>query len=227
MGSTADLRGLGVGLLRKAAQLGGGAGDGEEPACRGGCPCGMLSLLDPSMLAMLACAAGRHSVDIREWYSKDGEMMVGGAGGGAGCLGLGVSVPCNAIAFVWAELSCASCFMQPGKKGIALSGEEWAKLCKAAPQLSQHLHAMGAAAPAPSLSPAAAASPVTEAGPSSGGPSDAAVELSGQRLADVSQFKGTIYCSIREYYEKVGAGGLHVPAPDLTSPPHTWAAPRS
>jgi hypothetical protein len=116
--------------------------------------------------------------------------------------------------------------MQPGKKGIALSADEWAKLCTAAPQISQQLHAKGGAsgstkastaAVAPTPAPAAAAA----AGPSGAGGAGAAVELSGQRRADVSQFKGTVYCNIREYYERVG-GWSHTPGLATSSCSLPW-----
>ncbi|PRW20186.1 transcriptional coactivator p15 [Chlorella sorokiniana] len=125
---------------------------------------------------------GRFSLDIREFWEKDGEML-------------------------------------PGKKGVALTPDEWDKLCAAAPQVSQRLQAGGSQAGGSAAAAAAAggagssgkaaargtaggvaaapAAPVAAAG--AGG-----VELSGTRRADVSTFKGTTYINIREYYEKDG-----------------------
>jgi len=105
--------------------------------------------------------------------------------------------------------------MQPGKKGIALTPDEWDKLCAAAPQLSQHLQASGSQAGGSAAAAAAAAGAGTSSKAAAGGaaggaaaaPAAAAagggVELSSARRADVSTYKGTTYVNIREYYEKV------------------------
>lgn len=111
--------------------------------------------------------------------------------------------------------------MLPGKKGIALSAEEWEKLCGAAGQISEQLAtkgggaaagASGAAAPAGrgstaaagGAAAAAAAPAATAASAAAGGAAGGAVELSSSRRADVSNFKGQLYVNIREYYEKDG-----------------------
>ncbi|KAL4420823.1 hypothetical protein ABPG75_010479 [Micractinium tetrahymenae] len=135
--------------------------------------------------ASVSSYKGRCSVDLREYYEKDGEML-------------------------------------PGKKGVALSGEEWDQLCAAVGQLSQQLAAAsggagsgggGAAAPAKAAGGAAAA---TGAGPASGGAAGGGavvaaaaagglpLELSASRRADISHFKGQTFVGIREYYEKDG-----------------------
>lgn len=109
---------------------------------------------------------------------------------------------------------------QPGKKGVALSPDEWDKLCAAAPLITQHLQAGGSQAGGSAAAAAAAgagssgkAAARGAAGAAGAAPAAAAaggggggVELSGSRRADVSTFKGTTYVSIREFYEKVGAG---------------------
>ncbi|KAI7839951.1 hypothetical protein COHA_006345 [Chlorella ohadii] len=119
---------------------------------------------------------GRFSLDLREFWEKDGEML-------------------------------------PGKKGIALTPDEWDKLCAAAPQLSQRLQAGGSQAGGSAAAAAAAgAGPSSKAGGAAGAAASApavaaaagGVELSSARRADVSTYKGTTYVNIREYYEKDG-----------------------
>ena len=114
---------------------------------------------------------------------------------------------------------------QPGKKGVALSTDEWAALCSAAPEIAQHLVAVagGAAgstaavpAPAPAAAPQQAQQAAAPGGAGAavaggeGGPLPALpIELGSNRRADISNFKGQTFVGIREYYEKVrAAAGL-------------------
>lgn len=103
--------------------------------------------------------------------------------------------------------------LQPGKKGISLSEEEWGKLCAAAGQISGKLGAAGGgggpAAPA-AAGPGGAAGPSgagaaagAQAGAAAASASAGGVDLSSSRRADVSRYKGSLYVNIREYYEKV------------------------
>jgi hypothetical protein len=67
--------------------------------------------------------------------------------------------------------------LKPGKKGIALSPDDWAKVCSEAEAATQ----------------AAARKDASYV-----------VPLSGKRQLGISEFKGKVYVGIREYYEKVG-----------------------
>ena len=211
------------------------------PSCRAGPGPDGRPLLPP-----LPCApAGRFSLDLREFWEKDGQMLVRWwRWCAAGVPALLVRLPCCAArpsccAAAPCTCACASvprllpcqsancpgvfahCPLpsaQPGKKGIALTPDEWDKLCAAEPQISQRLQAGGgggqASGPAAAAAAAggaggaagrAAAAPA--AGPAAAAPGGGAVELSGTRRADVSAYKGTIYVNIREYYEKASARG--------------------
>ncbi|KAL4451272.1 hypothetical protein ABPG77_009344 [Micractinium sp. CCAP 211/92] len=143
--------------------------------------------LGGSKRASVSAYKGRYSVDLREYYEKDGDML-------------------------------------PGKKGVALSGDEWDQLCAAAGQLTQQLVAAsrgagsgggGSAAPAGGARTAgAAAAAGAGAGPVGSGAADSGaaagtagvlpLELSSSRRADISHFKGQTFVGIREYYEKDG-----------------------
>lgn len=139
---------------------------------------------------------GKTQVDLREYYEKDGELL-------------------------------------PGKKGIALELPQWDKLVEAvstinaALQQQQGPSSQPKPAPggrkeqdAPECSAAAAgtsgASAEAAAEPPGQAP-DLPIQLSAMRKADVSDFKGTVYVSIREYYEKdgkqqPGKKGISLPA---------------
>ncbi|PSC71273.1 transcriptional coactivator p15 [Micractinium conductrix] len=139
--------------------------------------------LGGSKRASISSFKGRFTVDLREYYEKEGEM-------------------------------------KPGKKGVALSTDEWAALCSAAPEIAQHLVAVagGAAgstaavpAPAPAAAPQQAQQAAAPGGAGAavaggeGGPLPALpIELGSNRRADISNFKGQTFVGIREYYEKEG-----------------------
>ncbi|KAK9816898.1 hypothetical protein WJX72_006917 [[Myrmecia] bisecta] len=134
---------------------------------------------------------GRVLIDLREFYEKEGQQL-------------------------------------PGKKGIALSQDQWALVCGSldavdeaikqqnggtAPQPKQTAQPATGVFGGPSTSAAGGAPEAPHdqaADPSAGSPSNAGnpaelpVQLSAMRRADVSEFKGTKYVNIREYYEKDG-----------------------
>ncbi|KAG2440901.1 hypothetical protein HXX76_003754 [Chlamydomonas incerta] len=101
---------------------------------------------------------GRTSVDLREFYDKDGQKL-------------------------------------PGKKGIALSPTDWHTLCAALPAVSGALakRDMGYV-----------------------------LQLSGKRRVSLSEFKGTVYVGVREFYEKDGQ--LMPGAKGLSMNAAQWAA---
>ncbi|KAK9909758.1 hypothetical protein WJX75_007053 [Coccomyxa subellipsoidea] len=115
-------------------------------------------------------------VDIREFYEKDGEDA-------------------------------------PGKKGISLQADQWESLVGATADIDAELQAFGA--PSTTKPKESAGKGKAAATPSPAGPSEAAqtikqssdtlpVILSSNRRADISNFKGSTFVNIREYYEKNG-----------------------
>jgi hypothetical protein len=93
--------------------------------------------------------------------------------------------------------------MLPGKKGLSLPPDQWAKLCAAAGDLTRELEAVAGPLPAPK--PPAA--PGADGAGTSAGPADAAaagppgcVSLAPMRRAEVSEWKGRRMVSIREFY---------------------------
>lgn len=149
---------------------------------------------------------GKLQVDIREYYEKGDELL-------------------------------------PGKKGIALDLTQWDRLVAAVPDINAAVKEQGgntgqkqaasvktdqAKADQDSIEDAATAGtgPSTAAADeskdktaasASNGASDLPIQLSTMRKADVSPFKGIVYVSIREYYEKDGQQmpgnkGINLPA---------------
>eukprot|EP00887_Chlorella_sp_A99_P004356 scaffold15.g4356.t1 len=106
----------------------------------------------------------------------------------------------------------------PGKKGISLAPEQWAKLTTSIDEITAALEAKtGAPLPAatkpaapaaPSAKPAADAAPADEAdhaaGAAGGGVQQGVLELGGKKRAVADLFKGKPFLSLREYYEKGG-----------------------
>lgn len=128
---------------------------------------------------------GKVQVDLREYYEKNGELL-------------------------------------PGKKGIALDIPQWEKLSGAVPDIDTALQqesgpsagqstaepAKGNSTAPNHASAAAAAAATADDTELSGKASDLPIQLSAMRKADVSDFHGTVYVNIREYYEK---GGKQLP----------------
>ncbi|KAL0050327.1 hypothetical protein WJX82_009110 [Trebouxia sp. C0006] len=136
---------------------------------------------------------GKLQVDIREYYEKDSELL-------------------------------------PGKKGIALDLSQWDRLVTAVPDINAAVKEQGGntsqkqAASVKTDQTKAGQDSIEDAATAGAGPSTAAadepkhkpaattisgasdlpIQLSAMRKADVSPFKGVVYVSIREYYEKDG-----------------------
>ncbi|KXZ56426.1 hypothetical protein GPECTOR_1g38 [Gonium pectorale] len=102
---------------------------------------------------------GRLSVDLREYYEKNGAML-------------------------------------PGKKGIALSPDDWRTLAGALGDVSAALARKD---------------------------STYSMQLSGKRKVSLSDFKGTTYVGVREYYDK-GNGEMAPGQKGLNMNPQQWAA---
>ncbi|KAG2493394.1 hypothetical protein HYH03_008522 [Edaphochlamys debaryana] len=127
------------------AGAGGGGGD-EEVVELGG-----------KKRASISRFGGRISVDLREFYEKNGQLL-------------------------------------PGQKGIALSPADWATVAASVPAVSEALgrRDMGFS-----------------------------VQLSGSRRVSLSEFKGSLYVGVREYYEK---DGQQLPGKKgLSMSPPQWA----
>lgn len=207
---------------------------------------------------------GRYMVDVREYYTKDGELAPGSKGlamlpdqwqaltGGLlainDALGrsddtfyvdlgankrAGVSVFGGKVMVSLREFYEKNGAMLPGKKGISLPPDQWAKLCAAhetmtsklstklpggipsPPKPQRPVPAVPAAAPSPiptTAQHAALASgsrPVEVAAPASaskGSPgSIVSIPLAPMRRAEVAQWKGKLVVDVREFYEKDGA----------------------
>ncbi|CAL8467636.1 g7174 [Coccomyxa elongata] len=119
-----------------------------------------------------------YCVDLREYYQKDGEDA-------------------------------------PGKKGINLQPEQWEALVTAAADINAELQGLNASAKTKPKQKDTSGKDEVAAAPSAPDPSGEAettaqgssalpVILSSNRRADVSNYKGSTFVNIREYYEKDG-----------------------
>ncbi|CAG9459984.1 unnamed protein product [Pedinophyceae sp. YPF-701] len=102
---------------------------------------------------------------------------------------------------------------KPGKKGIALPADQWAKLCGAADALTVAL------GPPPAQDAAATGSPA----PGGSQADEFYVDLANKKRCTVSYYKGKLYVGLREFYQ--GADGVARPSSKgISLSPEQWAA---
>ncbi|GAB4820297.1 hypothetical protein N2152v2_007343 [Parachlorella kessleri] len=233
---------------------------GSAAAPGDGPPGGYLLQLSDKRFVTLSDYRGKWYVNVREYYSKDGELAPSSKGLSMGpeqwrtlvdsmealssaleardesqAVDLGGNkraAPSNFKGRL--SLDLRECYekdgeLKPGKKGIALTPDQWAALREGSGRVTERLLAKlggswpaGAAAkqgkqPAPGEpagpEAAAAAPQQVQAAQEGGGPSaegggegaeGGPVALSANRRADVSTYQGKIFVNIREYTKKDG-----------------------
>ncbi|KAL4857528.1 RNA polymerase II transcriptional coactivator [Chlorella vulgaris] len=137
--------------------------------------------------ASISTFKGRHSVDLREYYEKEGEMRPGKKG---------IALQAEE----WGKLCTAAAQLS---QQLQQSGGGSGAAPSAGPSGARK--AAGSAGPSSgaTANPAAAGASGAVAGGAAGA-FGSGVELSSTRRADVSTFKNVVYVNIREYYEKDG-----------------------